>query len=287
MTALAHGDLIAVPELASGDVGRVAWWRTKGETRLPELEKAWRARDLDPGQLPIPTTPATALTRAVNQLAGTRRLSRPLGDGKGRALVIETAAGDDLEYGVTLRAKLDGLGRVIIDPPHHPLAVALREQYDHHLDVLPAATIGGWLVDMVARHDGVRLRDTGGVYFIPSYRMRDWLRMVDAIHEGTAHKMLGVPAMRAEDAVDSLLDALEQEAQDEVTGMLTELSEEELGWRAIENREGKCVAMARKVQRYERLLGRKLDTLRTKIEELHGVLTAAKLAAMPPEDDES
>ncbi len=267
---------IAVTEHIAA-AGKIVWWRLSGTLDVRKLKPAWIAASLDEKLLPDPPAPTTALRRAAQDQAKGRRLVRPLEGRKGYALVDEQAKGDALNYDVECRVKLDIVGRLVVEPSYHSLAGTLREAYDRHLAECEPADVGSWLVYLVSKVDGVPLRDTGGVYFVPHDRVAEWDKMTAAIRKSSAHVVLGVPALNGADAVDSILDALEVEAAEEARKMEVKLSEGKIGEKARENRITRCEAVEAKVARYEALLGRKLTALSARLEDLRADLCVATL----------
>lgn len=267
--------------------GKIIWWRLSGTLNIRKLRPAWAAAGLDEKLLPDPPAPSTALRRAAQGQAKGRRLVRPLEQRKGYALVDERAEGDDLDYDVECRVKLDAVCRLVVEPADHPLVPVLREAYNRHLDECEPADIGSWLVYLVGKVDGVPLRDTGGVYFIPSSRVAEWDRMTAAVRAASQHVVLGVPAMHSDQAVASILDAIEVEAGEEARKMEVELTEGKIGETARKNRISRCEAVEAKVARYEELLGCKLTKLTARLEELRADLCVATLQGTSFSDEQA
>lgn len=257
--------------------GGIVWWRLSGDVMLDELRAEWTARGLPDGLLPTPPGPQAALTRAVAAHRSKRTLARPLANRAGHALVHERlSVDDDLEYSTGLRVKLDGLGRPAFEPTTHPLVPDIRRSYERHLDTLSTHDIGAWLVRLVLHVDGIRLKDTGGVYFVPYQRVAEWGAMTQAIHATSAHRVNEVPALRAEDAVNSILDALSAEASTVADALESELASG-LTPRVAGNRVRRCELTVAKVSRYETLLGAKADDLHARLEALRAQLCVAAI----------
>lgn len=270
--------LVAVAEHIP-QAGAIVWWRLSGDIMLDELRAEWSARGLPEGLLPTPPGPQAALTRAVAEHRSRHTLARPLGNrGEGHALVNEKLReGDELEYSTGVKVRLDPVGRPKFDPPDHPLADDIRRGYAKHLDQLSTDDVGGWLVRLVLRVDGIRLKDTGGVYFVPHTRLAEWKSMVQAIHATSAHRVNEVPALRAEDAVASILDALSAEAEQVAAELERDLASD-LTAKKADNRVRRCERAEAKVARYEALLGVKAESLRERLEGLRAQLAVVALS---------
>lgn len=259
--------------------GALVYWRLEGSLDPQELEVLWAKAELPAGLLPAPPAPSTALQRAMKGLTSKRTLVRPL-DGRGAlALVAERADKDDLEHHVTLKVRLDAANRPIFEPAEHKLAPMIREEYDRQLDLCSAQDIGTWLCVVVRKFDGVGLREGGGFYYIPADQLARWDAAVAAIRRISAHQLFQIPAMRSDEAVAAILDALEQEATTEAKRMEDELASATLGGRALTGRVSHCEAVEAKIGRYEALLGGSLETLRARLETLRGALAVAAIQA--------
>lgn len=268
--------IIAVNE-AVASAGRIIWWRLSGACDYDKLEAAWRDAGLDEELLPLMPAPSTALLRAVGEQRDARRLVRPLPKKDGWALVDEHTEGDELTWNEECRVRLDAVGRIVVEPATHPLRTELRAAYNKHLTQLANGDVGPWLTKLVTRVDGVPLRDTGGVYFIPATRVEEWSKMVGAIAAASGHAILGVPALKGDDAVRAILDAVSTEASEAAREMEQELLGGQLGERALETRVQRAEALDAKVGRYEELLGAKLESLRARLVELRSNLAVAAL----------
>lgn len=260
--------------------GAIVWWRLSGTVLIDELEDAWDDHGLDVKELPQPPIGIAALRRAVLEQQQQRRLVRKLADGSGYALVIEKADGRDLDYDVHARFTLNPIG-VLECEGNAPekLKEQVRVSYAVHQAELSPTDVGTFLVKQVESHDGVRLRDTGGIYFVPSTALDAWRKVTQALKVASGHLLFEVPALRSEDAVEAVLDAIAQEAAQEADTIAREMAEQDLGERALDNRAERAKAMRAKVQRYEQLLGRELDTLTERLQDLGAQLTVAALKA--------
>ncbi len=309
--------------------GRIVYWVLKGAVDPDQLAAAWASAGLDPDDLPALPAPSTALNRAVKGLQKGRTLVRPLA-GDGYAVVRETASGEALDYEATLRVRLDAVSRVTFSSDStvacdcgwaqktgperakslhargcrfrvasdaageaHPLAAQVRAAYSAALNEHESSDVASWLVRVLARRcDAVTLRDKGGVYYVPPFKMPAWLAVVGALRSVSAHKLFGIPALSNRDALEAVLDAVEREAADAADEMGAELLEAvgEGGKPRVSERVGKarvarCDEVEAKVGRYEAMLGTRLDSIRERLGDLRANLGAAMLveAAAEPE----
>lgn len=273
-------DIIAVPGIAPDVAGAICYWRLSGATDLAKLGEEWHRHGIDHTQFPLPlaTSPEVALHTAMQDQRERRVLVRPLEGRKGWAIVRERAQGQDLAHEIELRVHLDNVGSLRADR-HHVLLPAIRAEFDRALNQYGPGATSGWLVKTIYRSNAVALRDTGGIYFVPRQELADWRRVVVAVRDASAHAVFEIPALRSSEAVDAVLDAVAMEAQAEADKMSEELSAGTLGARTLQSRSARCQEALEKVESYESLLGRGLDTIKARIDALKTELVAAALAA--------
>lgn len=280
---------VVVTENLKGS-GEVAYWRLHGALDVARLREQWEAADLPERLLPQLPGPATALSRAVREQQKGRTLVRPLEGKKGYAVVSERAAGDDLKHAVELRVRLDAVGRLQFasgasatwaraDACGNPLAGAIAAAYERHVSQCAAEDVGPWMVRLVSYVDGVGLREGGGIYYVPPFTRGTWGDIVACIQAVSEHRVFSIPAMRAEETMAAVLDAIEHEARAEFDGVMQAIGEEGVGVRALANRHAHVEGVEAKVGRYEELLGVRLDSMRERLTELRAALAAATLKA--------
>lgn len=288
--------VVAVTDADKATAGCIVWWRLSGTIDAEVLRTEWLAKGLDHNELPDNPGPVTALRRACRTQCKDRVLVRPLGRGEGFAIVNEAVKREDkdtpLDHEIIALVTVNDVGRIDVRSPRKApteaeakaidrIRTEIRHSYDHHLETLSSKDISVWLVNLMPRLDAVSLRDKGGVYFIPSHNVPRIEAAVSALRAVSEHRVHRVPAMRSEDAVDAILDAVDAEASSEAEGMEKELAAASLGKRGFETRIERCDDTERKVARYEELLGRKLDTLRDRLVALRANLTVAMVKSMP------
>lgn len=279
--------------------GAILWWRLSGRVDYDALKAAWLAAGLEEKDMPSACSPATALRRAANTLREPRLLVRPLGKGSGFAIVKEMLAdaydtaerlgakpaNRELEYEVQCKITLDAVGRIDVEvvgestPAIERMSKQVRSAYEDALGQLETEDFSNWLVRLMPRLDALSLRDTGGVYFIPPSSTERLGLVAGVLGTVTSHVINRVPAMRSEEAVSAILDALTTEADSEAAAMEKDLEDAKLGSKGYQNRIGVCDLVESKVTRYEALLGCKLDEIRERLETLRANLTVAVLKA--------
>ena len=268
--------------------GTIVWWRLSGGIDLARLTEAWKASGLDPAWLPEPPSADVALHRAMCEHRTSTHLVRALKNGW--ALVQERVegSGDDekLRYTELVRASLNKVGRPHVVGAYdlEPVVEAryhnrIDQDFDHYSNTLTQADLPAWLSRMMTRVNATTLRPTGGVNFVPRTSLATWEKVVGALHAASSHKVFGVPAMPTADALDAIMDAIEQEAQGEIEAIEEQLIESDLGVRALHGRITKTERINDKLSEYEDLLGRRSTAMHEKIEKLRANISIAIIKA--------
>ncbi len=108
--------------------------------------------------------------------------------------------------------------------------------------------------------------------------------VVEAIRNIGGHSIYRIPAMRGDDAVEAILDAIQSEAAEEAHAMEIALEKAQFGERGWEHRISKTDTIEGKVARYEALLGARLDGIRERLTALRANLTIAMVKAQAEDD---
>ena len=275
-------ELTVVQDL-SGPAGLVTWWRLSGTIDLSRLVAVWALESLPDAELPSKPTWPTALRRALAaEYEQPHTLVRTLPAG-GYAIVDELFEDADERKAPKLqtrfRAWLDKEQNLVVRPPLTDAGIGnLRNQMNAKRNLLDATDVSTWLVQRAALVKAVKLRDTGGIYFVPETHAADWRSFAKVLHEISDSRIFMLPAVKSTEAVEAVIDALRKEAQQASDVLAHELEHGDLGGRALKSRSRLCDDMAAKLRAYEQLLDVKLDALKLSFEELDGRVAAAILA---------
>lgn len=295
--------VIAVPALSPDAAGAIVLWRMSGDTNFDTLKAKFEELGLDAKLLPEMPSPDKALTRAVRTCEDKRILVRPLPGRRGGYALIHESAREEMgadatfEYAMSLQARLNypvgGVPELVISGPgaQSPVADGIRAAYRSGLERLTSSDTAGWLCEMVRHVKAVPLRDTGGVYFVPRQHLDEWRKIALALRAASASYASEIPALQSKEAVDTILDSLQREADQFLGNMEDELqaaaqTADGMGGRAIKTRLGKCEATVEKLSVYEELLGVKLTNVQQRLNMLQANLAAAALVAASKEDSE-
>lgn len=266
------------------EAGCISYWRLAAGTSLARLRAAWIAQGLDEKKLPKPPAIETAAYRAVHALKDKRRLVRPL-ERRGAWVVVSevvdpitntTQYVNEMRFRViqgNLVAERIDADQALFDA----LAASTDKRFRAAADELSAHDVGSWLVDLSRTLGAVSLRESGGVYFIPRANTETWRKIAAAVEAANSHSVFRIPALRNDEAIAAIADAITAEADAAVAEIEADLQTGEIGERALRTREARCRDMSAKVASYETLLNVKLDAVRARLERLTMNVTAAAL----------
>ena len=278
-TAATQIDFVAVNDTAARP-GLVTYWRMEGPTDLDALREAWADVGLPEDMLPNETSNGRALQLAMSEVAGRRKLSRPVRSGV-RALVAESVndAGE-LSHRTILQASVED-GTLQIEPTWLPAAAKLRSAYRQAKVEIDASAMSSWLSQQILPWlSGVILRPHGGIYFIPARYEASFDAVCEALDRVSKAQLFRIPVVESKSAVAAILDAVEREAEAMYAEMNEELArsgDDALGKRALKTRAEKCAELAAKLETYEDLLGVSLGGLREQCDSLTASVSAASL----------
>jgi hypothetical protein len=273
-------------ELASRACGRITMWSLQGDVTRDALAKALEAA----GSAAIPPdepSDLVALHRAVEEVA------RALGHldyhrvARGEWAIVgmpheatSPNGGKQLVYGIECRAKL------VRENDTERLEIAgrgedqIRAAFEVAKGILAPSDIGTWLCEKLSKLDAVPMRDRGGVYFVPQPLVHKWEHIIAALKACSKHHIHTIPAMRTADAIDAVLAAVTSDTQAACEKIAEEINDNKVGPRALENRRKLTAELLERVQRYEALVGRKLEDLRNVIGETEAAVATAALASI-------
>jgi hypothetical protein len=302
-----HQNLVVTKE-AEGVAGAVSYWRLSGTISLVKLAEKWTEQGLAVDQLPTPTSEIVACGRAVadqqthRNAQGKRRFVTTLARQGAWAIVEETVIpaprdkdgkviGEDspptyrrLVQVAFRENKIPAVTAVeATDSEHGLIERTLETSVQHHLGAIDSNDISSWLVRHARKLGAVALRDSGGIYFVPRTNVEIWRKIATAVEAASSHLVFRIPAMRNDEAVAAILDAVITEARDAAQGIEAELQGGNLGKRALATRTATCEAVLAKVAAYEELLGVSMDTIKTRVEVLRSDITAAALVTSDEE----
>ena len=259
--------------------GAVVFWDLSGAVAETELRAAWKAAGLPEHCLPESPSPRRALHQACRQLAQARVLVRPLANNAGFSLVDETAQETRLSYQQGVIANINIIGAVTISPPDHPLASRILSGYRFALDHFTVDDISAALVRMTREIKAVALRPRGGFYFVPPSGIAQFKTAADTLAACGRYSCYSIPALRTEDTIRSVLDAIMREAADSARELEATFEDADTSARVFKTQSERCAVIEQKVSMYEELLGHSLEEVQQGLQDLRARLTFAAMNA--------
>jgi len=273
--------LVAVSEMTKS-AGLITWWRLSGSVSLETLANRWQG---DQKLLPNPVSDSVALHRAMRHYEARDVFLDKMPRMTGYA-VVHVRHSKPGPLGVPQDPVYETRLKVWIDKQEQLQCTDLSElkplyaRYQECAQRLEAVELSTWLIKMADHYKSVRLRDGGGIYFVPETHVDAWRHVAQLIEHASQSTIYEVPAVRSEKAVEAILAAVVSEATSQVESiskMLGDSDESPLGRRALISRQKACSDILSKVAHYESLLGTRLTDLRGMIKALEGRLVEALL----------
>src|SRR6516165_9933525 len=155
----------------------------------------------------------------------------------------------------------------------------MSRAFDRQKQLLDPYQVGRILREMVFKLGGIKIRETGGIYWIPGDRVAEFRQLSDAVEaSGAGNKVYFQTISLDAPTIETLRDSLSREVEAEAASIIDDLSNE-IGQRGIDNRRATAKELLEKVRAYEGLLTTSLDGLRKSIEEIEVAAAAAELIA--------
>ena len=264
-----------------GDVstaGAISYWRLSGDVDLGVLTAAWRVAGLDAELLPEPPSGRVAVSRALKDIQAnvddtTRRQALKAQGGWWGVLDVISDAEGNISTNQVARVRYNSKEqRVEIKDAAFLLEQQIRKAAQTHRERLATSDISSWLIKLADQHSALGLRDSGGIYFVPRAHIAFWRTVADVLESvGGDSKIFRIPALKTDEAVDAIIDAVTQEANkaaEVLTASLMAEGDKAPGARALGTMAKDCSAKLDKIRHYEKLVGKTLPDAVAKIQEL-------------------
>lgn len=284
--------LVAIQGDAPVNAGAIVYFSCVDVAQEP-LRAAWSVEGLDVDLLPAIRRPLICLRDAMagcvrsvgirggkffGAEVGATEFSvdvRDLARQSGVVAVCDVATEADSDKQRTISRAAFGKVGALFDHSADQLVVSgeiqpdiIREAYRTARSLIHHSSLANMLANRVMdRLDGVSLRETGGVYYIPPHSIALWDRVSRAL-TAVGCKLYQIPAMQGEHACAAILDAVQREAGLLADTLTDTLVESELGPRALQGKVAVCDKALQKLERYETLLGANLEAIRARIGSL-------------------
>lgn len=247
--------------------GATTLW-TLGRTNRATLKAALAPLGLD-SHVPEARSPKAILKDVlIGTYADAKKMVRPLAKRDAFTIVSETRGESVNQYDNDMLVEVNEDGKVIATPDRDQ--AALQAAYDATANILPVATVGGLLSTIVGVLNGIPLRPSGGVYWLPADRLEKWVKVAGAFEGAVVgDEKSAVYVLRSQadaQALRAVRDALQSQLTGEIARMQEEIDRGVLGEDALNARVETAKAMHTRLAEYEQLLGETLTAVHSSID---------------------
>jgi hypothetical protein len=234
--------------------GCVTFWTLAEWSDAARLKAGWEAVGLG-RHAPALRPPVACLRDALLEtMASQHVIVRPLASKTGFVVVREQRGTDENEYQALFSARIpDGESAPVFSMVTRDTA-RVEEAFRKGVGRLKAHQVSAALVAVMAELGGIRLRPSGGVYWLSGERVEDWARATDAVAHAADGGTSVAYCIRHEldaAAVLAVKDALVHEVTAETERLAKALLEGDLGDRAVAARKAEAARLREKVEEYE------------------------------------
>lgn len=262
----------------SEHAGACVWWELAGEAPALALREALVDLGVSETLWPRAITAESAFRRAMLVFQNASTLVRPMAHGAYAVLPRERDSSDRPRFVTAWTARLNEASDLEFTDADPTTCDDVWWEYSQALQSYGHQDLSAWLAQCAAHCSAVRLRSSGGFYFVPRPGLQLWRACVSALEAVSESRSFTIPALATRDAVAAVLHALREEAGEVLGAIDEELTGGTLQARALKSRADKCRALEAKLTEYASLLGNALPDVQTKLESMGARIGAAELA---------
>lgn len=273
--------------------GVLVWWELHGSASYDDIVDALEAAGLSEAFDPPEASLEQALTAAVRSHCGERRKSGVLALRRNSSWYLIEASvaeeGEDLELAafarIRLRRNADGdqvLVKRIWNTAWKPFVGKIVAAFTAEVESANIQATSSWLSRVhQSALNGVRLRDNGGVYFIPAQRRADWELFWKVLKKvGAQHQVWGVDAMPTDQTVACVLDAIQKDVERVLDACTAKLdAHEELPTRTANVLERDLKEAEQKLTKYAGIVGPSLDVFQDRLRKTRALVGLARIVS--------
>jgi hypothetical protein len=251
--------------------GAVTYWTLTERTNLDILKSELEVDGLEKF-VPQPRTPLDTLKQAAEEIYPGCML-RPLAHRKGLDVVKETPGQVQNDY--------QHVDSVTCEPVacQNGHLNDLQSAYYRWEKLVPSSHVTRRLVEAINEFGGHRLRDTGGVYWIPKWALAKWGFIRDALAKAGGSVVYTLTTRCDPESVGAIIDGLRESVGSELKEIGEDFTEENIGERAVGNRKERLMELRAQLKKVEGLLNVNLADLATDIDNCENLAGLAALAA--------
>jgi hypothetical protein len=282
---VANEDACAIPAL-----GILVTWKAGGEAQQQECENVFASVGFG-NDAPKPRTIRDSLHAGlVSEFSRKNRPVRPTPRGYEVVQETPTEDGKNLtrEHVVAAwieRDRAAGSEVVRVDNAAHFDAVkaatdAAQKRVDGTSIGKALSTVAG------SRLGGFSIRDGGGVYWVPPAAAETWAKLAQGLTKTGVVRFRQFTVTGDAETVDSLVDSVEAKIEAVLSEIVADLDGGKVKTaRGLTARSEEAAALVEQLGQWETVLGRALDSFRTKVEEVQVRAAQAALAALSADSE--
>ncbi len=176
------------------------------------------------------------------------------------------------EYRHVMTASVTASGNIETDTGDPATDYRLTAAFRWRREQLPYHLVSRALVEIVFQLQGVTLRPSGGIYWIPSAALERWEMVANAIQAGSQkNKSYALRTMLDEHSATALREALAAEIEREADSINSTLSNPETGLRSATTQRQKAKSLRRKIEAYENSFTMALPELKKQLDRAVGI----------------
>lgn len=264
--------------------GAVVFWSASATSDRAQIVAGFESLGI--GHLaPEPKTPLAALRDALGHtFHGNGYLVQPLKNKKENGYEVL-----EVERGITANDYRQILsGRVVehagcVKVALHPPSPTVLNAYQASLDYVTAGAVGKALVAVVDYLQGVPLRPSGGVYWIPERAIETWGKVAAAIESAavkdTESNVYVMSNVMTADTIRAVRDAISLDVKTQVKTIHEEITAGDIGRFALASRENRLTKLRGRISEYESILGEIMPALHEMTKSCKDAAMTARLKA--------
>lgn len=194
--------------------------------------------------------------------------------------VVDVELGEDKnDYVVDFTAKVEN-GQVSVGRGYAD-TYSLQLAFNRLKNEISSQSVSETLVKIMAHLGGVRLREAGGVYWIPQHALELWDQVSAIVEEAGKNRIERLRTI----IDDKTVRAVQTAIVEEITAATAQINEDlasGIGEDAIDRRKLAAERLYNRVEEYEAILGVAMDALKAAVKATQQALTLAALAQLDP-----
>lgn len=176
------------------------------------------------------------------------------------------------EYRHVMTAWVTPSGNVETDTGDSATDWRLTDSFRRRRETLPYHAVSRSLVEIIFQLQGVSLRPSGGIYWIPTASFERWEMVANAVEmAGHKNKAFALKTMLDEHSATALREALSNEIERESREIESILSDPETGMKSARTQKIKAKDLRRKIEAYEDAFTISLNDLKKQLDRATGI----------------